>query len=245
MIRILASVRRISMVVVSLLLSVQLAPSVALACEGGGEEGPNFAIQAEPTSVTKPKPVSTVTITDIKLLGEATVKKINVTEKEGSGQFSFGEYSTCVKTFKKYLETCSFKVTYLSETKEKITFVALDEHEAGSGTATITGTPPMYAEPSPVGFGGVKVNTETHKKVKIKANETVNLKAAKVTTPPYSITTDACSEKKLEASKECEIEIGFLPKAKESYPGKLEVPYELAATKETGTLTVLLTGEGT
>jgi hypothetical protein len=49
MIGILASIRWIAMVVVSLLLSAQLVPSAALACEGGGEEeekGNNISVNA-------------------------------------------------------------------------------------------------------------------------------------------------------------------------------------------------------
>jgi len=113
-----------------------LGASVACGC---GEGAPNFAISAEPTSVTKAKPQSTVTITNINPFESASVKEILVSEKEGKSQFSFSD-APCVKTYA-IGENCKFKVTYAGEAKAKITFVALDEHEAGSGTATITGTP--------------------------------------------------------------------------------------------------------
>lgn len=235
--------KRLFAAIVAVLLSaLAIAPGVALACEGGEEpekEG-TFAIQASPTSVTKPKPKSTVTITETDPFHEATVKEIAVSGE--SGEFSFS-VAKCVKKYA-ISEKCEFTVTYLGSHKANVKFVAINLEKAGSGTAGVTGTPPLEASLSELNFEKVKVGTELHKTVKIKANETVNMKAAKTEGAAFKVVSDKCNGVKLEAAKECEIEAGFAPKEVGKASGTLEVPFEVASSKELGALSLPLKGEG-
>jgi hypothetical protein len=123
------------------------------------------------------------------------------------------------------------------------TIVLLAALNSSSVAAACAGDP---LEPTPfeLRFASVKVNTEARKVVKLKANEDVNIKVVKIPVTEFKIVSNNCSSKKLEAAHECEVEVGFLPKAMSHFSGSLEVPFEVISTKGETTLLVLLTGDG-
>ena len=103
MIRILASTRRIAVVVVSLLLSVQLAPSIALACEGGGEEGivdfnykPTELKWASKETTSKKLEIILISGSDpVKLLSQKTTDETDFEPKDPNKCFGKSFVSPC------------------------------------------------------------------------------------------------------------------------------------------------------
>jgi hypothetical protein len=236
--------RLLATIVVQIIILLTIVPGIAAACEGGGGllEGV-FLLEVSPTVLTKPKHKATVTV-----LGNAFEEGTAKIEAKGTNLSEF--VYNAAKCEKKYAksENCPFEVNYLGGKAAEIKFVARNIEGVGSNTVTITATPPLEAIPSELAFGSVTTKTESHKSVKVKALETVNLATAAIKgtgAGAYKIASDACSGTKLEAKKECTIEVGFLPTEKISFNANLEVPFEVVSSKETGTsLVVPLSGKG-
>jgi hypothetical protein len=118
-------VRRVGIVVVSLLLSAQLMPSVALACEGGSEEASNLKWIA-PTARFKKvagREEQLATIENFDQNNEYTVTNIALELAAGGPYFSIPnamERKNCEKTYEKNAvgnanDKCSFKIKYIKE----------------------------------------------------------------------------------------------------------------------------------
>jgi hypothetical protein len=227
---------------ITLTLSAML-PALAAACEGGGGTTPKLSISASPTSVTLPNPKSTITITDNSLTENAVIKSVEAEEKENAFQWSFSVTSCNGKELKP-LGTCTIPVTYIGELKSKVTFVALDENGLSSGTATVTATPPIQAEPTELPYGGVKVGAESKKTLKVKTNEKIAIKTVSSTGTAFKIASDTCSGKTHEAKEECTVEVAFKPTEKIKYANTLNIPYEIVSNKFTSKREVAMTGEG-
>jgi len=120
----------------SLFLTViLLLPSIAGACEGGGEETKaNFEITALPTKL---KGAGSATIT-VKNVSGGTEKVKNATESDPGLEFGFAlkEWEACWGT-KSYLagETCSWKVKYEGKAKDTIMWGVED---ANNHTASVS-----------------------------------------------------------------------------------------------------------
>jgi hypothetical protein len=235
--------RMLAMMIVQIIVILAVVPGIAAACEGGKELEGVFLIEASPTLLTKPKPKSTVTV-----LGNAFEEGTAKIEAKGTNLSEFTYNATPCEIKYKLSENCKFTVTYLGAKAAEIKFVARNIEGVGSNTVAITATPPLEATPAELAFGSHTTSTETRLSVKVKAIETVNLMTTLVTgsgAAAYKVTSDACKGTKLEAKKECTIEVGFLPKEKLSFNADLEVPFEIVSSKESGTsLIVPLSGKG-
>lgn len=240
--------RLMAMILAIMLVGLPLVPGVAAACEGGGGgEAPKLSIEASPTSVTIPKPKSEIIIRDASATENATILNVEAEEKENKSQWSFNVSACNGKELVPFGPPCIIPVTYSGELKSKVTFVALDEKKLSSGTATITATPPIQAEPSEteLAFGSTKVGTEVKKTLKIKTHEKVAIKTISSTGPVFTIVTDTCSGKTFEAGSECAVEVSFKPTEKVKYGNTLKIPYEIVSTKFVATREIAMTGEGT